>query len=288
MRGNDVLLAQLPAVVWVAERSRGREGFVTRFVNDTAVSLLSHPAAAWRGASDFWIAITHDGDRARALRHLSDVVRGEGSGPVLVRWLRADGAALPMEVHLASTIAPSGRAVVRGFAVEVSRWARAAMQHEIEGPDRRHGACRREPVDLNSVVAEVCDALAGETVMRNAALRISPFVSPSLVAGDRGQLTQVVLTLARNALDAVSSAAVGARIVDIAVAAVGDDAFAISVTDTGQERAEPADATAAHSRASGTDVARSVVEALGGHLWAGGNRARGRHVVALLPRHRAT
>lgn len=363
---DDDPVAHIPAVVWLAQPGEGDRRFTVRFVNEAAPALLGYPCEAWRSAPEFWIDITHAEDRARALRHLEDTVRSSAGGPLLVRWVHADGHALPVEVHLAAVTDERGSLVgLRGFALEASRWTRvqddlvrtrellayasrratlnelvASLVHELnqplnailnnaeaarivleagaaEGADlagllddiiaaneragsiiRRAsglakpcGAARR-PVDLNTVVAEVCELLASDALLRGATL--SPHLAPvpCLVAGDRVQLVQVLLNLAGNALDAVAGVAAGVREVDLAVVAGTGGSVEVAVVDSGHgipaqllgSVFEPLVSTKAGGLGLGLDIASSIVATHGGSTWAANNRDGGAHFVVAFPR----
>jgi C4-dicarboxylate-specific signal transduction histidine kinase len=349
----------------MAERAHHEHGFTVRVVNDQAVALLGHTREAWCGATEFWIAITHPEDRPRALHQLRGVLRSRTDAPALVRWRRADGTDLPMEVHLCKVADAAGETMaLRGFALPESRSSRlqeelerarerivclsrratlnalvTSLVHEINQPlnaiqnnaeaarmlvgngsaapeiagmldeiiaanERADDVLRRarglvahvhsvvSTFDVKAVVADVCELLASDALLRNASLVAKVPAGPCRVAGDRVQFLQVLLNLAGNALDAVSRTPLHVRSVDVAVVAPEGEWIAICVVDSGSgiEPAmlprvfEPHVSTKRDGLGLGLDIASSIVEAHGGYVWAGNNREAGAHFVVALPR----
>ena len=144
-------VAPAAAIVWEAEVADA--GFRVRFVNDAALALLDYPRDAWQGAIDFWLGITHPDDRSRARRHMLDALASSATGPSIVRWIRADGTVLSMEVHVAP-ITNAGGAVVglRGFALEASRWAH--VRDELTRAQEQLAYASRRAM-LNELVASL-------------------------------------------------------------------------------------------------------------------------------------
>lgn len=359
-------VAHIPAVVWRAEPSPGGGPFAVAFVNEAGCALLGYPREAWRASPEFWIGVTHPDDRAMALRQLRRAGAGDEAAPVLMRWLRADGSTLQMEVHLAAIRAADGRvAGIRGFALDASRFARmqddlartrellayasrratlnglveslvhelnqslnailnnaeaarivlgahageaagiAPLLDDIIAANERAGAIirrarglaqparrARRTADLNAIVAEACELLATDALLHGAVLSSNLATSPCPVEADRVELVQVLLNLAGNALDAVSCVAAGTRSIDIAVIAPQGDTYVVTVVDTGPgippgvlpRVFEPLLSTKADGLGLGLDIASAIVEAHGGHTWAGNNRDGGAHFVVALPK----
>lgn len=356
-------VALAPAIVWEADVAC--TGMQVRFVNDAALALLDYPREAWQGTDAFWVGITHADDRTRARSQMQDALASATAAPSIVRWIRADGAALPMEVHLTPITDGAGAVVgLRGFALEASRWAHvreelahaqdqltyasrramlnelvaslvheinqslnailnnaqaarlaldrpdaalndiAAMLDDIVAADERAGdiirrarglASRsgheRRPVDLNAIALEARELLASDALLRNAVITAHTASAACLVTGDAGELLQVVMNLATNALDAVSAAPTGARVVDVAVVAAPGDSAWIAVTDSGPgippamlaRVFEPLFTTKVQGLGLGLGIASSIVQRHGGSLWAANNRDAGAHVVIALP-----
>ena len=157
MSFTDDPVAHIPAVAWRADRAREGDAFTVRFVTGAALSLLGYPADAWCSAPEFWIGITHANDRDLALRQMRDVLHSRAHAPAVVRWMHADGGAVPMEVHLVKVSGENGQADgLRGFALEVSRWARV-QEDLVRTRDQLAYASRR--ATLNQLVASLVHEL---------------------------------------------------------------------------------------------------------------------------------
>jgi signal transduction histidine kinase len=157
-------------------------------------------------------------------------------------------------------------------------------------------------IDLNDVARETMDFLSALAIARQVGLTGYISQTPLPIKGDRVQLQQVMLNLIVNAMDAMSGMPSADRKITVATARDGDTAN-LSVSDTGpgipsdklNEVFEPFFTTKPNSMGVGLSIARTIVEAHGGHLSAQ-NRAAGGAVVSfslpltagttLLPAHR--
>jgi PAS domain S-box-containing protein len=219
-------------------------------------------------------------DLATALVHeinqpLNAIQNNAEAAGILIR----SGTAAPGEVEamLDEIIAANQR------ADDVLRRARGLVKH-AESDARAF--------DVKAVVAEVCGLLASEALLRNASIGANVPADPCVVVGDRMQLLQVVLNLAGNALDAVARTALPARSVHVSVVAPAGEWIALCVVDSGcgiepsmlDRLFEPHVSTKREGLGLGLDIAASIVETYGGHMWAGNNRDAGAHFVVTLPR----
>jgi C4-dicarboxylate-specific signal transduction histidine kinase len=71
----------------------------------------------------------------------------------------------------------------------------------------RPTATRSEPVDLTLIVREVAELIAAEARSHKVALVFADQASPLLVAGDPIQISQIVLNVLRNAIEALQQVA---------------------------------------------------------------------------------
>ncbi|HEX6210920.1 MAG TPA: ATP-binding protein, partial [Methylomirabilota bacterium] len=141
---------------------------------------------------------------------------------------------------------------------------------------------RREPerttIDVNRLIEDVVRFLRTDAVMRHALLRteLDPDVPP--IRGDVVQLQQVVVNLALNGLDAMRDVPAERRRLLITTRRAGDG-VCVGVRDAGtgltsesQERIfEPFFSSKPEGMGMGLPIARSIVSAHGGHLWAVNN-----------------
>jgi len=136
-------------------------------------------------------------------------------------------------------------------------------------------------VDLNLICREVVHLLRQDAALRRIALELSPVAGALLVVGDPVQLQQVILNLALNALDAVSSSA-GLRKVTLRTSAT-DSMAEVAVRDhgpgiapdVGQRLFEPFFTTKTQGLGMGLAIVRSIVDRHEGHVSAANAREGG-------------
>jgi signal transduction histidine kinase len=182
-----------------------------------------------------------------------------------VEMLLATGNAPPDEV--AKVLADLRKDDLR--ATEVIRRLRALLaKHEMV----------REPVDLNAAIADVLRLLDAEARRRNVQLASELDGTLPSVLGDRVHLQQVLLNLVINAMDAMADIPVhkrrvvvrtthGARDVEVAV---NDSGHGIAA-DRLPKLFESFYTTKEHGMGLGLSIARSIVEAHAGRIWAEAN-----------------
>ncbi len=129
--------------------------------------------------------------------------------------------------------------------------------------------------DLNEVVREAVNLLSAVAVGRKVELNsfLAPIALP--IVGDRIQLQQVILNLVVNAIDAMKDTPTENRIISIRTSRV--EKFAeLSVSDRGpgipedklKEVFEPFFTSKAEGMGMGLSIARTIIEAHHGLIWA--------------------
>ena len=159
----------------------------------------------------------------------------------------------------------------------------------------RKGEPQLHSVELNEVVKDVLHMVEAEAVRRGVTVDVQAGAAPAPVKGDRVLLQQVLLNLAMNGMDAMQKSA-SARRLKFATALVGDSKVEVSVSDTGSGIPESSlkgifdsfVTTKQQGTGLGLSIARTIVENLGGRIWAENRQGGGAVFRFELPLTRAS
>ena len=155
----------------------------------------------------------------------------------------------------------------------------------------RKGESEMQRLDLGRLVRGVLKLLGSDAVIRDVTVALDLDTHPTIVTGDRVQLEQVLLNLVVNAMEAVSERGGSDRTVIVRTRNVEGQGVEVSVEDSGPGLRrgtqhlvfEPFYTTKNTGMGMGLAIARSIIDAHGGKIWAE-NNARGATFVFQLPR----
>ena len=130
-------------------------------------------------------------------------------------------------------------------------------------------------VDLNDTMREVFEVLSAQASTRNIALQLQPSLEALHVMGDPVQLQQVILNLIVNSMDAIGATPDG-RIVIGRTEMNGESSAIISISDSGpgippnrlDQVFDPFFTTKNEGMGIGLSIARTIVQAHRGRIWA--------------------
>jgi signal transduction histidine kinase len=145
-------------------------------------------------------------------------------------------------------------------------------------------------IDVNEVIREMIVLLRNETMRYSASVRMDLAADIPQVMGDRVQLQQVFMNLMLNGIEAMRDVE-GARELIMKSLPAENGQLLVSVSDTGIGLpAQQADkifnaffTTKPDGIGMGLSISRTIVESLGGRLWAVDNPPRGASVYLSLP-----
>jgi len=155
----------------------------------------------------------------------------------------------------------------------------------------RRGEPKRATCDANQVVRDAVQLVEAEVSQHGIQLELALARQPVPVAIDPVQITQVVLNLLRNAVDALLRQPKSERELTVGTERNGAGAVTILVRDTGEGLPnvpdgaifEPFFTTKPAGLGLGLSISRSIVQAHGGDLWARRDPDRGTTVGFTLP-----
>lgn len=149
----------------------------------------------------------------------------------------------------------------------------------------------RQPLEVNSVVEGVWPLVSGDAALRGVSLGAE--LSPGLpkVLGDRVHLQQVMLNLLLNGMDAVGGQPRERRRLTVRTGMGGEGQVELAVVDTGlgiePEKLgrvfDPFYTTKPQGMGMGLSIARTIIKAHDGRIWAENNAAGGATFRLTLP-----
>jgi two-component system sensor kinase FixL len=146
----------------------------------------------------------------------------------------------------------------------------------------KQGRINMEIVSINELAEDVVALIRADAITKHVAIDLSVPGTLPPVRADRVQLSQVLLNLMMNGIEAVTAHSGAQRRISVEARVGADGCCEISVTDTGpgippdqlDRIFEPFVTAKPNGMGIGLSISRSIVEAHGGRLWAE-NGARG-------------
>ena len=147
------------------------------------------------------------------------------------------------------------------------------------------------PVDINDVVSELAEVIRHDVSVRNVPMSLELASGLPRVRGDRVQLQQVVLNMVLNGLEAMREPNGRDPALVIRTSRAGAASVAVAVEDSGtgiemrdlDRMFQPLYTTKADGLGMGLAIARTIVEAHGGRLWATANPLHGATFHCTIP-----
>lgn len=132
------------------------------------------------------------------------------------------------------------------------------------------------PIAVETLVKDANTVLRADAAARHVALECTADRGLPMITGDRVHLSQVLINLILNGMDAINESTDARRRITVAARAVADASIEIAVADSGTgipaetlpRIFDPFYTTKSSGMGMGLSVSRTIVEAHGGRLWA--------------------
>lgn len=169
-------------------------------------------------------------------------------------------------------------------------------QRAVQVIDRLRALLKRggqdfAPVSVQGLLKETSILLKSDATVRNVTLEFDSDDRVPMVQGDKIHLTQVLINLIINGMDAVADMPVGRRRVSARAYSAEQDWVDLEVRDSGggvlpdalEHIFEPFYTSKATGMGMGLSISRTIVEAHGGRIWAENEADRGAVFRVRLP-----
>ncbi len=292
-----VLLGELPTF---SQEYRAREGALERWFHMTVVPLerpeggavVSHADVTERRIAEreaqtirqelaHYLRVSTIGELTTSIAHelnqplAAILANAQAARKLLSSQARSEGVGAEVR-EIVGDIIDEGRR-----AGEVIRGLRDLL---------RKGENAREDLDVNGLVREVVKLLGNDVMIRGVALRSDLAEEALATRGNRVQLQQVLMNLVVNALEALAETE-GDRRIRIQTKRGPGATAQISVEDTGpglppplgREVFKPFFTTKAQGMGMGLSIARSILQAHGGRIFADDTLRKGARFTLTLP-----
>lgn len=164
------------------------------------------------------------------------------------------------------------------------------VMHNVRSAIKK-GSAIRGPLNLNDVVKAVTHMVQPDAAAQFCKMKVSLAPDLPAIEGDPTQIQQVMINLLHNAFDAMHDSPPDRRTVEIATVYNGDGAVGVEVRDHGSGISEATRerlfeqffTTKNEGLGMGLAIARSIVEAHGGTIWAENAQGGGARFCFRLP-----
>jgi PAS domain S-box-containing protein len=180
---------------------------------------------------------------------------------------------------------------VRAAVTKIARDAQRAAEilNRIRSQFEK-SSVNQETVEISELVRETVALLRSEAVRHNISVRTELAIDLPQIVGDRVQLQQVAMNLIVNSIEAMKGVD-GLRELVITSRRTENEQVLVSVSDTGigvpphlaEEIFDPFFTTKPHGTGMGLRISRTIIESLGGRLWAVCSSGRGAIFHLSLP-----
>ena len=245
-----------------------------------------------------WYGVGHDIEDQKRAEHALQTAHAELTHVTRVTTLGEMSASIAHEVNQPLTaIATNAEASLRWLSRDVPdiEEARASIGQVVKDAHRAGEVIRRirdfskkaDPqmtqLDINGVVEEAVTLVQHEALRHGVAIRLEPASGLPPVRGDRIQLQQVIVNLAINGMEAMTSVQDRERVLIIRTQRHQSSRVLVAVEDAGVG-IEPENVNRVFSAfhttkpdglGMGLSICRSIIEAHGGQLWTSPNAGPG-------------
>lgn len=149
----------------------------------------------------------------------------------------------------------------------------------------------QQPLEINFLVQDVLQLVSGDAALRGVSLSADLVPILPKIAGDRVHLQQVLLNLILNGMDAMANLPRERRRISVRTRLGADDRVELAVVDSGPgiepdkvtHLFEPFYTTKPNGMGMGLSIARTIIDAHHGHIWAENNPSGGAVFRIALP-----
>jgi PAS domain S-box-containing protein len=120
-RRLEVVISNVPGVVWETRTDPLTQHQRTVFVSPNAEQMLGYPTTEWLAIPDLCVQLVHDADRDRVKRECEEVISSGKPGVLNFRWVAKDNRTVWVRARLAAMVDHTGRTVgCQGVTIDMT------------------------------------------------------------------------------------------------------------------------------------------------------------------------